>query len=474
MEQSSNLEQKVEVKNSRRRVTTFWILISLITLASLAWRVIYVIHWNWNQPLQGDAFYFHWQPWMLVHGLGFSDPYVYLGMQQGVNIPSSFYASSNHLLVPSAHHPPLLCIILAAGDLLSLQSFGTQLIILCIFGAATVTLCAILGRMLGGERVGVVAALIAAIYPGMWIYDGQLLAEQIAQFTVALLLIQLVLLWRNRSVKNAIFAGIFVALAALTRAELLMLILAPFLLAVFSMKQDSLKKRIRTVGIATATTVLVLSPWVIRNLVVFQYPEIIATDLGATVEAANCAASYDGTAQGYEVWNCVGLSIQWHDESYYDHVHLISGLDYANAHKGQAAIMAAARVGRLLYLFKPHQQATFILNFIDGWPQFADTALWYSSYPVEILGIAGLIILKKKKLPISPYILTFVIVFIATIIAFGDIRFRAVGEVPLTVLSAVGLNWIFTTIVGKFKNAPALGSMPAQTDNKTKEDAAVI
>ncbi|NNN20818.1 MAG: hypothetical protein HKL80_02285 [Acidimicrobiales bacterium] len=455
-------------------MSLFWILTAVITLASLAWRIFYVIHWNWNQPLQGDAFYFHWQPWMIAHGLGFSDPYVYFGMQHGVNIPSSFYTSSTHQLVPSAHHPPLLCIILAAGDLLTLQSFGTQLLILCFFGAATVTLCSILGRMLGGERVGVLAALIATIYPGMWIYDGQLLAEQLAQFTVALLLIQLVLFWRNRSMKNAILTGVFVALAALTRAELLMFILAPFLLAVFSMKQDSIKKKVRVVGIATAATVLVLSPWVIRNLVVFQYPEIIATDLGATVEAANCAASYDGTAQGYEVWNCVGLSIQWHDESYYDHVHLVAGLNYIDAHKGQAAIMAAARVGRLLYLFKPHQQATFILNFIDGWPQFADTALWYSSYPVEILGIVGLIILKKKRIPISPYILTFVIVLTATIIAFGDIRFRAVGEVPLTVLAAVALDWFIKAGVGKFKRIATPGSKPSEIEEITEEDAAIV
>ena len=77
----------------------------------------------------------------------------------------------------------------------------------------------LLGRRLAGDRAGIVAAGIAALYPFLWINDAVVLSESLLALTTALMLIAAYAFWRMPSPWRAAALGAAIALVALTRAE---------------------------------------------------------------------------------------------------------------------------------------------------------------------------------------------------------------------------------------------------------------
>ena len=66
-----------------------------------------------------------------------------------------------------------------------MKSVLTHLLWSCVLGAGTVWLVGLLGRAVGGARVGIIAAVIAALYPNLWAPDGMLQAETLSMFAAA-------------------------------------------------------------------------------------------------------------------------------------------------------------------------------------------------------------------------------------------------------------------------------------------------
>ena len=56
----------------------------------------------------------------------------------------------------------------------------------CLIGAGTVLLAALIGRRIGGARAGIAAALLAAVYPHLWLIDGVLFPEGLMVFLCGL------------------------------------------------------------------------------------------------------------------------------------------------------------------------------------------------------------------------------------------------------------------------------------------------
>jgi len=86
---------------------------------------------------------------------------------------------------PAAHaadHPPLTAIVAAPASFLpggrGEHLFGQRLI-MCAVGAAVIVMVGLLARALAGRAVGITAAVIAAVYPGLWINDGLVMAESL-------------------------------------------------------------------------------------------------------------------------------------------------------------------------------------------------------------------------------------------------------------------------------------------------------
>src|SRR5690606_6786745 len=83
------------------------------------------------------------------------------------------------VIVPGADHPPGFVLVLSLLDAIGISSAQGQRVIMAFVGAVSIAVIAQLGRRLGGPRVGLIAAGLAAIYPNIWINDGMLLTETV-------------------------------------------------------------------------------------------------------------------------------------------------------------------------------------------------------------------------------------------------------------------------------------------------------
>src|SRR3954465_11876101 len=90
---------------------------------------------------------------------------------------------------PTPTPPPLYPLYLSLFSLVGLKSWAAHRVASCLLGAATVGAVGILGRRVGGERVGLVAAGIAAVYPLLWVNDATVLSESLYGLLIALALI---------------------------------------------------------------------------------------------------------------------------------------------------------------------------------------------------------------------------------------------------------------------------------------------
>ena len=93
-----------------------------------------------------------------------------------------------------------------------------------MLGATTVGLVGLLGRRLAGDRAGLIAAVLAAAYPHLWLNDAALLSETAAAFAVVLAMLAVERFREEPSIARTWQLGGALALAVLGRAELLILL----------------------------------------------------------------------------------------------------------------------------------------------------------------------------------------------------------------------------------------------------------
>ena len=130
-------------------------------------RVVRLLASKWDQPLGlNDSLYYSAQARQLAHGVWFREP----------------FADQ-----PGAEHGPLTSTLMAA------VSWGTdpinrQRMVTVACGIATIAIIGIVARRLGGNRVGLIAAAIAAVYPNLWLNDGLVMSESVSCLMVSLAL----------------------------------------------------------------------------------------------------------------------------------------------------------------------------------------------------------------------------------------------------------------------------------------------
>jgi len=257
----------------------------------------------------------------------------------------------------AADHPPLYMLFLAIPSALGLSTTLAHMLWSACLGTATVALTGLLGRAVAGSRAGLIAAVIVAISPNVWIYDGAVLSETMAIFVTTLALLVAYRAWQRISMRSCCVLGGVCGLAMLARSELVLLV--PALLwpvAVFSgADRASWAARLRRGGAATLVAVVVVMPWVGYNLARFRHPVYLSSQLETTLAGANCRDTYYGTDLGLFTQNC--LSLYPHDPHEDESVtaqKLRAGADhFVRAHLGRVPVVVAARVGRVTGLYRP-------------------------------------------------------------------------------------------------------------------------
>jgi 4-amino-4-deoxy-L-arabinose transferase-like glycosyltransferase len=400
------------------RPTRFAWWLGGISLVAFAIRLVYALAIAPGQIQPGDPLLYRTLAEALAHGRGYDLAAIY------------------HHSHPTASHPPLYPLYLAAFVKLGVTTFSAQRAISCLLGTAAVALIGLLGRRVAGDRVALIAAGLAAIYPQLFMVDGTLIAESLyAPLVVAVLLLSY--RWLDKPVPaSAAALGAAIGLATLTRSDgiFLAVLLVPLLL------WRGGGRRLQLLAVSAVALGLVLSPWLIRNWVQFDRFPLLSTNGALTQLATNCDETYYGNRVGFVAHECALRSscLKIPDEVPQSECLLREARRYVRHHLGRVPVVVVARFGRLWNLYAPQTD----LNYGQLWARqkTAATAGMVMFAVLVPFALLGVVILRRLGTPLFPLLAMFVLATLVAVIAFGFSRYRLSAEPALVVLAAAGVD----------------------------------
>src|SRR5690606_33880100 len=138
-----------------------------------------------------------------------------------------------------------------------------------------------------GERTGLVAAFLAATYGFIWLNDGMIMSETLVIVLAAASSLAALRFARAPSWTGAVVLGVLGGLGALTRAELALFL--PLVLGWMLLRSGlPWPRRLGMYAASGAVAIAVVSPWVVRNLSVFEEPVFLSNGSGIVLAQANC------------------------------------------------------------------------------------------------------------------------------------------------------------------------------------------
>lgn len=316
--------------------------LALIAAAGLAARVLFVLLAtdSADPAPASDRDFFLGAARLLSDGQGFLHPFVHeIGLRDAA----------------SAGHPPLWILTLVPLAKLGLLTPLSARLASCVAGAAAVLLVGLVARRMAGERAGMLAAALAAAYPAWIVADASGMTESLYVALVAGVVLALLAARDDARVRAGVAVGALVGLAALTRAEGLLLL--PF--AVWPL----LWRHRRALAAATLAAVVVVAPWTIRNAVVLERFVPVSTNVDTVIAGANCDATYRGRDTGLWRLDCLAAATDLPPgATRYDEGRLAAGwreagVEYARDNASRLPVVAAARIARAWRLWQPLREA---------------------------------------------------------------------------------------------------------------------
>ena len=390
-----------------------------IAAISLAVRLLYALVVMANDPVTGDGGQYQLLAQVLADEERYLQPFRFVHLGE---------------VVPTAEKPLLYPLLLALPGELGLRGLNVQHVVDCVLGALTVVLVGLLGRRAAGERAGLVAAAIAALYPMQVILSGSARSEALYAPLIAGVLLLAYRLLDGPSARRGLALGAVIGLATLTRSEalaLLVLLVPPALWLIPS------GGRLRLGVAVLAGCLVVVGPWVARNWITFDRPAL-TTNEGGLLLGANCDAAYFSELIG--TWPCFpDPPRSWGtNEAEISSRFRSQAIDYAQEHSGRVPAVVAVRVLRTWELWDPIDQAELEHGISDRNLK-AQQAGVLCLYLLVALAVYGGVLLRRRGQPLRILLAPIVLVTVVSALTYGSSRFRVAAELPVMVLAAVAV-----------------------------------
>jgi 4-amino-4-deoxy-L-arabinose transferase-like glycosyltransferase len=399
--------------------------VGLIAVAGLLVRLAYVLLLRRHPTLVGDAYQFHYGANLLADGKGFIDALAY-----GVGVVRQ-----------TAQHPPLYTLVLALPSLVGLRSILDHQVVSCLLGVGTVVMVGLAGRHIGGERTGLLAAGVAAVYPNLWLWDGLVLSETLGLLATATVVVFAYRLWERRTMEASMLFGAVCGLAALTRAEaafFLPAVVVPLAIVARSLPP---RRRVAMVLAAGAVAAGAVAPWVGYNLTRLNRPTIgTSTDFAQTLVLANCDPAYYGASLGSRSFRCLPpTTAVGGDETDSSARYRTAAMRYIRSHVARLPVVVAAREGRAWGVYRPLQQLDLDVFFEHR--NLAVAEAGYAVYWFLVLAaVPGALVLRRRGVTLTPLVAVLGTVALAVAVTFGQTRYRTSAEIVLVLLAAAWLD----------------------------------
>ncbi|NIR36928.1 MAG: hypothetical protein GWN79_09520 [Actinobacteria bacterium] len=407
----------------RWRVTFRWWAAGSFALA-LAVRWLVWLRWYRDLELGfTDNLYYHESANLLADGHGFVNPFTYL---------------TDGTLEPTALHPPGFTVYLSIWSLLGLDTPSWHRLAGGLISALVVIPVGLLLRRLFDDRVAVVGMVLAALHPPLWMNDGLLLSESMYVTIAATVLWLAHRVWEEPSVRRVVELTVVLSVGALTRSEPFLLFFLLVLPLLLTHPRLDWRRRVERVALAAVLAMALLAPWVVRNLTTFDDPTFLAVGPGYVLEKGNCDLTYRGEFLGYWHTECDdGSAWPDGDESVIGTAKLERARAYIGDHLGEQPKVVAARVGRVMGLYRPFQSADFDAFFERRVAGHVDAGL-VAHYLVLAAAIPGVALWRRRStlIPLGAVAGTSLLTAAMT---FGVARYRVGADVVFVVLAAVGV-----------------------------------
>jgi MYXO-CTERM domain-containing protein len=420
--------------------------LAIVVLGALAVRVAYVFAYRRDFDPGGDAFFYHDGANLLAEGKGFISP--------------QFYTVGIHR--QAAEHPPLYLVWLAIPSVLGMKSVLTHLLWSCVLGAGTVWLVGLLGREVAGARVGIIAAVVAALYPNIWAPDGQLQAETMSMFLTVAIVLLAYRYWRQPSLRRIALLGAACGLGALARSELILFVPLVVVPLVWATRGVVRKAKWQWFGASVLAAAIVLAPWTIYNTTRFAHPILLSAQIDQLLASANCDSVYYGEFKGYFNIQCA-LAIRQKDhitnaddESQENIVYRREALDYIRGHLSHLPAVEGVRLLRIVGLYKTglYVRADW---YVEGRrPYWITWSGLYSFWALALLAIGGAVVWRRRRAnapPLYPMLAPIVVVVITVLVTYASTRFRTTAEPSIAVLAAVAIDALAMGVLRRYASA---------------------
>lgn len=396
--------------------------LAAIALGALIWRIAYDVALRHQFPAP-DGLYYLGGARLIRHGRWFVNPFN--GM-------------------PAAFHPPLWTLVLVIPRLLGADSTLSAQVFASLVGAMAVIAVGFAGRCITSDRGGLIAALIAASYPGLWVYERSLLSETVLSVGVAVLIAGTYRYIARPTRRRAVLLGLLCGLLALTRSEQVLLVPALLVPLILGWRWRAFSRQgIESLTLACIAAVLVIMPWTLFNVGRVNGPVLLSTGSGSAMAQGNCDSVYFGANLGYSDISCLrplaaDAARRGSKDPFGDSTFRNEALRYMRKHLSRVPLVLVAREGRAWSLYKPFETAKTQYQFPQHpwWPRALDLFYYWSLLPIAV---TGGVLLRRRGVSLLPLVAPFVITIVAVALTYGDPRLRAGAEVPLVLLAAVAI-----------------------------------
>jgi 4-amino-4-deoxy-L-arabinose transferase-like glycosyltransferase len=408
------------------RLSPFATRLGAILLGALLVRLVYTIAGPGNAYSEGpigDFFFFHELANLLADGRGFVAP---------------FPLQETGAVQPTAEHPPLWPLLLSAASELGGTGLLSHRLVGVPLGVATAGVLGLIGRRLGGDVAGLMAAALAACHPLLIAADGSLMSETLYGLCVATALLFALRLLERPSAGNAAALGVAIGLAALTRGEgllLLVLLALPAAWAGARRAGAGVRRGALAGAVALLAAALVIAPWAIRNWTTFDRPVLTSTNDSTVLTGANCDATYRGRDLGFWRVDCRAPLTET-NEAEQAAIWREDGLDYAADHAGRLVFpVAPVRVLRTWDLWQPRGQ----IDQAEGRDRTMETLGVIVYFLLLPLAAYGALLLRRRHGPLWVMLVPVAAVTFVSVTAYGYTRFRHSADLAIVVLAGLAL-----------------------------------
>ncbi len=402
--------------------------------------------------------------------------------------------------LPNVSRPPLWPFIMALIDIFAGKHEFYLRLFYCFLGSGTCVLVYLFAKDLFGERIALMTGILAAVYTGLFIWDGWLYTESFYDFCLTAFAYSLYRLqqtapqdssvqkgnaltvfqsWRSSMMRGRwiVLCGILLGCLSLIRSNgpILLGLLCLWAVIVTLAKIQLRRVVVRDALIIACIGILILAPWTYRNYTVTGRFILVSTELGEVLKGVYNDVVVNGDPSVRGMWRSApNTGVRYpHDNSRYtpqdDAIDTQTALTWMRTHPGD-----------MPYLLMLHFTNTWIpYDYSHGLPmeEFPDRLssqilrimIPLMSIPIFIMAALGLLVTwkrRKKELLVGYLVMLFIIG--QNIVFYSNMRFRAPLEPFLVLLTGGALWWLqrevnFVRMRLKSRSAPSQPPKPANS-----------